>query len=32
MVNDLISEAGLSADEVAEMLQQYIDGRMADVS
>ena len=32
MVNDLISDAGLSTDEVAEMLQQYIDSRMADVS
>ena len=31
-VSDLISDAGLSADEVAEALQQYIDGRMADVS
>ena len=32
MVNDLISDAGLSTNEVAEMLQQYIDSRMADVS
>ncbi len=31
-VSDLIEEAGLEPDEVAEMLQQYIESRTANVS
>ncbi len=31
-VSDLIADAGLNADEVAEVLQQYIDSRTANAS
>ncbi len=31
-VNDLIEEAGLSPEEAAEALQQYLDSRMANAS
>ncbi len=31
-VSDLIADAGLEVDEVAQMLQQYIDSRTADAS
>lgn len=32
MVNDLIEEAGLSPEEAAEILQQYLDNRIANAS
>ncbi len=32
MVNDLIEEAGISPEEAAEILQQYLDSRIANAS
>lgn len=32
MVNDLIEEAGISPEEAAEILQQYLDNRIANAS